>query len=482
MGVYEENSKDEINFTRTAKAYNDKVQGKLAELLKIAGPVLGKGKTRIFYNLNSEFPVVAAVGLGKDSLKYNELEELDEGREAIRIAASAGCRGLQDVGVTEISVEDLGNAEAAAEGATLGVWKYQENKRKEKQTKIPIIKFFEDSGNDKEENWKQGVIKAEAQNLARRLADTPANLMTPTIFAQNAVALLSQHNIDVQARNKAWAEKMKMGSFLSVCRGSEEPPIFLELHYRGGNTGSEPVVFVGKGVTFDTGGISLKTPGSMDEMRGDMSGAACVLSSIQAAAALKLPINVTGLIPLTENMPSGRATKPGDLVTAMNGKTIIVDNTDAEGRLILADALCYSKEFHPKFLLDIATLTGAMRVALAQGATGAFTNSADLFKKLQKSGSITGDRMWRMPLWNHYSKQVTDFPSADVNNVGKGKGGGSCTAAAFLREFVPKCDWVHLDIAGVMGPSDTLPYLHKGMSGRPTRTLIELLARHSRGE
>ncbi|KAJ8933100.1 hypothetical protein NQ318_010681 [Aromia moschata] len=182
------------------------------------------------------------------------------------------------------------------------------------------------------------------------------------------------------------------------------------------------------------------------------------------------------LIPAVENMPSGSATKPGDVVVARNGKSICVDNTDAEGRLILADALCYTSEFNPKWVLDVATLTGAVRVALGDACTGVFTNSNKLYSELENAGSDTGDRVWRLPLWKHYGKTLAEHSAYDLNNIGKGKGGGSCTAAAFLREFVPeKTEWMHLDIAGVMGPQDNTPYLSKGMTGRPTRTLIEFI-------
>lgn len=298
--------------------------------------------------------------------------------------------------------------------------------------------------------------------------------MTPTIFAENALELTKNLDISVEIRDQKWAETEKMGSFLAVSKGSIEPPKFLELSYK--KSDSNPFVLVGKGVTFDSGGISIKPSALMDQMRADMSGAACVLATLYGLASLKSSVNIKVLIPLTENMPSGSAIKPGDVITARNGKTICVDNTDAEGRLILADALSYSSKFNPKWVLDIATLTGAMKVALGASATGVFSNSNNLYQILEEAGSRSGDRVWRMPLWKFYSKQMTENAAYDLNNVGKGKGGGACTAAAFLREFVPeKTDWLHLDMAGVMGPDDTTPYLGKGMTGRPTRTLIEFI-------
>ncbi|KAK7868803.1 hypothetical protein R5R35_003644 [Gryllus longicercus] len=473
LGVYSEGG-GKVAFTKAAERFNEETKGKLQEDLSVAGPTLGKGKSRIFYNLTSEFPVVSVVGLGNENACYNEEEQLHEDKEAVRVAAGVGAQQLLTIGVTDIFVEDLGDPQAAAEGAGLGVWKYQGFRNKAKQKPLANLELY---CGDKEK-WSKGLKVAEAQNLARQLMDTPANHMTPTLFAKNAVDVLTPLGVDVCVRDKAWAEELKMGSFLSVAKGSNEPPVFLEISYSGGDREEKPTVLIGKGVTFDSGGISIKSASAMDEMRADMGGAACVVGAIYGAASLKMPLNVVGLIPLCENMPSGGANKPGDVVTAMNGKTIQIDNTDAEGRLILADALCYSEKFQGQFIIDIATLTGAIRIALGNACTGAYTTSTARWKQLEEAGSVTGDRFWRMPLWKYFSSQVTDFPAADVNNVSKLKMAGSCTAAAFLKEFAPKVDWMHLDIAGVMGPApcDGVPYLVKGMTGRPTRALIHLLA------
>lgn len=281
--------------------------------------------------------------------------------------------------------------------------------------------------------------------------------------------------MEVLVRGYEWAKERNMNAFLSVTNGSDEPPVFMELTYKGGDHSEKPIAIVGKGVTFDTGGISLKPSANMDKMRADMGGAACTVGAIYAAAALKMPINIKGFIPLCENMPSGRATKPGDVVIASNGKSIKIDNTDAEGRLILADALVYASQHKPRAVIDMATLTGAMAVALGSGAAGVFSNSGNLWSLLHQAGGVTGDRVWRMPLWTHFSKQVTEG-MADVNNIGKaGYGGGSCTAAAFLQQFVSCDHWCHIDIAGVMENRDEVPYLGKGMSGRPTRTIAQAL-------
>lgn len=308
--------------------------------------------------------------------------------------------------------------------------------------------------------------------------ETPANHMTPTIFADTVKQRLGAANVEVVVHDEAWAKEKKMGSFLSVTNGSNEPARFLELTYRGSQD-EQCVALVGKGITFDSGGISLKPSANMDQMRADMGGAANVVSTILALAQLKAPVHVKGFVPLCENMPSGTATKPGDVVYAMNGKSICVDNTDAEGRLILADALCYASTFNPKFILDIATLTGAIKVALGDCVSGVFSSNNKLWETIHEAGSQTGDRVWRMPLFKHYSDQMCDHNGYDLNNLGKGKGGGSCTAAAFLREFVPKgTPWLHVDIAGVMGDCSDQSYTgSKGMSGRPMRTLVEFVTK-----
>ncbi|XP_066588327.1 cytosol aminopeptidase-like isoform X3 [Prorops nasuta] len=475
LGVYETDKDNVLLLTSTATKYNELANGKLLKTITLAGPKIPKGDARVFWGLDeSEYAGIAVVGLGKPSVGINELEEIHEGKENVRLAAAAGCRALSAADIKDISVESLGDAEAAAEGAGLATWLFQEYKNEKKKKTLPKISLYGDEG---QEQWRIGIIKAQAQNWARLLADTPANLMTPTVFAQEVSKVLTSLQIDVKVHDRAWAEQKGMGSFLSVSNGSIQPPKFVEISYKGAGDDVQPVVFVGKGVTFDAGGISIKPAAQMDEMRADMGGAACVVASIKAAAELKLKLNIIGLIPLTENLPSGSATKPGDLVVAMNGKSIIVDNTDAEGRLILADALCYAHEFQPKFILDIATLTGAMIIALANAATGVFSNNTQLYESLRNAGTISGDRVWRFPLWKYFSDKISKcVKAADLNNLAKGKGGGSCTAAAFLREFAGETTpWMHLDIAGVSGPgNDDLPYL-SGMTGRPTRTLIQFL-------
>ncbi|KAM4709385.1 cytosol aminopeptidase [Discoglossus pictus] len=480
LGVYEKDKEDDsLLLTSAGDTFDNIVSGKLRDNLTRSGPSIKKGKTRIFYGLHEDYPSIVVVGLGKKSAGVNPQELRNESKENIRTAVSVGCRQMQEMEVTQVEVDPCEDAQAAAEGAVLGLFEYDDLKKKKK--KVVSTQLY---GNQDHEAWKNGVSLAEGQNLARYLMEAPANIITPTKFSEIIEQKLEKvgNNVKVFIRSKSWIEEQQMGAFLSVAKGSEEPPVFLELHYNGSPDANEsPLVFVGKGVTFDSGGISLKPSAGMDEMRGDMGGAATICSAIVTAATLKLPINIIGLAPLCENMPSGRANKPGDVVKAKNGKTIQVDNTDAEGRLLLADALCYAHNFKGRAIVNAATLTGAMVVALGSAATGVFTNSSWLWKHLHEASIVTGDRVWRMPLFEHYSKQVTESALADVNNVGKdSRSGGACTAAAFLKEFVTAPHWAHLDIAGVMSNKDEVPYLRKGMSGRPTRTLIEFAARLSK--
>uniref|UniRef100_A0A8C7L8J1 Cytosol aminopeptidase n=1 Tax=Oncorhynchus kisutch TaxID=8019 RepID=A0A8C7L8J1_ONCKI len=462
LGVYEsEEEDDSLHLTESAAGVNRVLSGKLTELLKISGPGLKKGKSRIFYGLHEDFPCIAVVGLGRNSLGVCGTEYWDTCKENIRAAIAGGCRVLQNHVLTHIEVDGCNDSQSAAEGAVLGLFTYDDLKTK-KKTRVTTQLH----GSGCVSGWEKGVLYGEGQNLAL-FADTITNRLAP--YADH---------VTVHKRSQEWIEEQQMGAFLSVSKGSEEPPVFLELHYNGCPDNAQcPLLLVGKGITFDSGGISLKPPSGMDAMRADMGGAATVCSAIVTAAALNLPINIIGLAPLCENMPSGKANKPGDVVTAKNGKTIQVDNTDAEGRLILADALCYAHSFNPRAIVNAATLTGAMDVALGSAATGVFTNSDWLWEQLHKASVVTGDRVWRMPLFQHYTRQVTDCQLADLNNVGKySRSGGACTAAAFLREFVTAPHWAHLDIAGVMTNKDEVPYLKKGMSGRPTRTLVEFAA------
>jgi len=270
--------------------------------------------------------------------------------------------------------------------------------------------------------------------------------------------------------DRAWAREQGMGSFLGVAQGSAPPPAFIVLRYHGG--GSTHLALVGKGITFDTGGISIKPAAGMEEMKGDMSGGAAVIAAIGAIARLKPAIEVTAVVPATENMPSGSAIKPGDVLRAMNGKTIEVINTDAEGRLVLADALAYAEQVKPTAIVDVATLTGAISIALGNVAMGAMTNSDALYARVQRAAAAVGEKVWQLPMYDEYKEQIKS-DVADMKNTG-GRGAGSITAAFFLKEFVDDTPWVHLDMAGVDFYEKEKGVIVKGASGIPVRTLVHL--------
>jgi len=483
VGVVKGEEEGQFSLTPAAQRLDSLTSGNLASRLAGSGNVVEAGKSRHLGLVHPDLGPVVAVGLGKSLQQTLDMEEgLNMARETVRKAAAAGVRAATELKAQHVHVEDFGDGEAAAEGATLATWKYEEFKTK--KNPVPevgcLVRGDGEGAQTDGAGWNRGVQLATAQNFARTLMETPANHLTPTLFCEKANQALASLPVSITVRDRDWAKNQGMGSFLSVAAGSAEPLRFLEMRYMGGPEGSPPVVLVGKGVTFDTGGISIKPSAKMDLMRADMGGAATVTATMTAVAKLGIPVNLVVLVPLTENMPGSRATKPGDVVTAMNGKTIQVDNTDAEGRLILADALCYADTLSPSLVLDIATLTGAMSVALGTAATGVFCTKTQDFALLERCGHHTGDRVWRMPLWNHYTDKMKVSALADLNNA-PGGGGGSCTAAAFLRQFTTCPSWLHLDMAGVMeNQSDDVSYLSKGMSGRPTRTLIQYIAELSK--
>jgi len=314
-----------------------------------------------------------------------------------------------------------------------------------------------------------GLALAAGVSLTKDLGNLPPNVCTPTYLAEQAVLLGKTYGLKIEVLERAALEKLGMGSFLAVAQGSEEPPKLIVLQHLKGNKNDKPVLLVGKGITFDTGGISIKPGAEMDEMKYDMCGAASVLGTFKTIAEMDLPLNVIGIIPTCENMPDGRAVRPGDVVTSMSGLTIEVLNTDAEGRLILCDALTYAERFEPSVVIDIATLTGACVIALGHHATGLFSNNDDLAKELLSAGEASLDRAWHMPMWEEY-QPLLDSNFADMANIG-GRAGGSITAACFLSRFAKKFDWAHLDIAGTAWKSGK----EKGGTGRPVPLLTQFL-------
>ena len=319
----------------------------------------------------------------------------------------------------------------------------------------------------------EAVATADGADLARTLGNLPSNVCTPTYLADQAKKLARQYKLQVDVLDKAEMEKLGMGAFMAVARASHEPPKLIVLKYSGGAKSAKTLALVGKGITFDTGGISLKPAGEMDEMKFDMSGAGSVLGAIRALAGMKAPVNVVGVIPACENMPGGLATKPGDVVTTLSGQTVEILNTDAEGRLILCDAITYSERYKPDVVINIATLTGACVIALGHIATGLFANDQKLADEIRVAGEESWDRVWQMPLWEDYQEQLrSNF--ADFANIG-GRPGGSITAACFLARFTRKLRWAHLDIAGTAWKSGR----DKGSTGRPVPLLVRFALRHA---
>jgi leucyl aminopeptidase len=316
----------------------------------------------------------------------------------------------------------------------------------------------------------QTAATARGMELTKTLGNLPGNICTPTYLAAKALALGKAHkSIKTTVLNETAMQKLGMGSLLSVTRGSEQPAKLITLEYSGAAKTQKPIVLVGKGITFDSGGISLKPGAEMDEMKYDMCGAASVLGTLQAIAEMGLKLNVVGVIPTCENLPSGKATKPGDIVTSMSGQTIEILNTDAEGRLILCDALTYSKKFNPDTVIDIATLTGACVIALGHVASGMFANEDKLARELISAGEQSHDRIWQLPLWEDY-QPLLDSNFADMQNIG-GRAGGTITAACFLARFTKEYRWAHLDIAGTAWLSGK----NKGATGRPVPLLTQYL-------
>ena len=422
-------------------------------------------------------------GLGKEeSLTY----------ETVRKASAKALKELshhgQDSG--EILLETLikkstsdveALTRACAEGALLASFKClhfkQPNKKKVPAVKTLVLSIGDKQKNQAEKGLKTGQILGEATNTAKRLASFPGNFMTPTLLAEEAQKLSKGTKIKTTVWNKERIKKEKMGGLMGVSQGSSQEPRFLIMEYKGAETSKKPVCLVGKGVTFDSGGISLKPGAKMDEMKFDMCGATAVIGALLAIEKLKLKVNVMGIVATTENMPDAAALKPGDIIKARNGKTMEILNTDAEGRLILADALCYASEQKPQAIFDAATLTGAIVVALGNLFTGFFTKNKDLEKKIKEAGQISGERLWPLPL---VTEHKTDMKSeiADIANISPGYGAGSSTAAAFLEFFVDKkIPWAHFDIAGTAyNVNRRMEYCAPKMaSGVMVRTFVEIV-------
>jgi leucyl aminopeptidase len=382
---------------------------------------------------------------------------------------------LMGVGVAGITVAD--SAEAITQGAMLGLYVFDKHKTanpdKTEIKKLTIVEADPALLSVIEESCRVAAVKAEASILARDMVNEPANYMTPTAMAETAKNLAGSYNLKINVLDTQQMRELGMGALLGVSQGSEQPPRFIVLRYRGKDDEKIDIALVGKGITFDSGGISLKPAEGMQDMKGDMAGGAAVMAVIAAVSRLKLNVNILAVVPATENMPGGRSFKPGDVLTAMNAKTIEVISTDAEGRLILADALAYTKTFDVAYIIDVATLTGACQVALGNLVTGVFGNNQELVDRVLNAGKTAGEKMWQLPMPEEY-KDLYKSDVADIKNHG-GRFGGAIIAAQFLGEFVGGTPWVHLDIAGTSDTDKDKGYFVKGATGVPVRTLIDLI-------
>jgi len=397
----------------------------------------------------------------------------------LRTRLSSAVIALDHPGGTDFDHYTLGRAAAECVGA--GLYRINDLKsgrrpRPYALARVKVGPFPAAQLTEARRGLSDGEAIASSAQLMRDLANLPANVCTPRHLAAAAAQVGREHrNLKVRALNEAQVRRLKMGCFLAVTRGSAEPPRFIVMEYRGGRRGAAPIVLVGKGVTFDTGGISLKDPAAMDEMKYDMCGAASVIAALDLAARLKLRLNLVGLVASCENMPGSRAIKPGDIVTSMNGQTVEILNTDAEGRLILSDALHYARRFKPAAVIDLATLTGACVVALGAHHSGVMGNNDALARELIESGVRADDRAWQLPLTEDYGEQLkSNF--ADFANVA-GRDGGAITAAAFLGKFTRDLTWAHIDIAGTAWVSGAA----KSATGRPMGLLGDFLIRRARG-
>ena len=410
---------------------------------------------------------VLLVGLGKPVDRISALRRA--GALAARQATRLGAGRLAFYGGTLSRAE----TEAVAVGLAAGAWEYTDTKTPppEDERRAPLTDATILAAD--EQGVENGRAIAEGHGLARTLAMMPGNLCTPEFLASTAREIAARHGLDVTVLGRTDMEAEGMGSFLCVAQGTPEDPKLIVLEYKGGEAGAKPVALVGKGLCFDTGGISIKPAQGMEWMKFDMCGAAAVLGAMEAIARLRLPVNVVGLVGSTTNMPSGTAVKPGDVVRSMSGKYIEIINTDAEGRLVLADVLSYAARYEPAAMLDAATLTGACVIALGHTASGVMGNDADVVREVLAAGTRAGEPGWELPMWDDY-KELIKSDVADIKNSG-GRPAGTISAALFLKEFADGFPWVHLDIAGTAYTESDLGTVPRGPTGVPTGTFVEFV-------
>ena len=471
LGAY-----DRRRLTRAAKAVDEATGGALGQLVADGDLAAAAGSTALLHRPPG-LPArrILLVRLGP----HDALEERGFGRAvraAARAVAGTGARSVTDfLGEAQVSGRDESwRIRRIVESYGDAVYRFEECKSEGELPPGPRLRRVAVNAAGDRAAARRALAEAVAIDagkcLARDLGNRPGNVCTPAHLAEVALALAGDHEaVRAEVLDEEKMRELGMGSLLAVARGSRQPPKLIEVTYAGGGENDPPIALVGKGVTFDSGGISIKPGAAMDEMKFDMCGAASVLGAIRATAELGLPLNVVGLVPAVENLPDGDACKPGDILTSLSGQTIEVLNTDAEGRLILCDAITYAERHDPDTVIDVATLTGACVVALGHVVSGLFTNSRELGRALLAAGARSGDRCWELPVWPEYEEPLkSNF--ADVANVG-GRAAGAVTAAAFLGRFARGRSWAHLDIAGTAWESGKA----KGATGRPVPLLVQYL-------
>ena len=456
------------------------LDGAISKLIEL-GDIRGKAGERTTVHTFGKMaaPRVLVAGLGKaDDFDVHAVRNLSA--EVTRACRKPGVNTVATIvhgaGIGGLDPEAC--AQAMAEGAALGGYqflRYKTESDEDDKAEVSQLTIVEHDGTKiagMAAAAERGRILAEATNLARDLANEPANNLNPTDLAARAATVAEAPNLELEVMEEEEMAEKGMGSLLSVARGSVQPAKLVRISYKGRGGEGYDLALVGKGITFDTGGISIKPAAGMEAMKADMTGAASVIAAMQAIAALAPKADILAIAPCTENMPGGNATRPGDVVSAMNGKTIEILNTDAEGRLVLADGLCYARELGARHLVDVATLTGAISIALGDQCYGLMTNNDALAKRVEAAAEAAGERSWRLPMFKEYGEQLKSNVSV-VKNVG-GRPAGSITAAKFLQRFAGETPWAHLDIAGVDMASKNKGWITKGASGQVVRALVNL--------
>ena len=469
VGVYEGGK-----LSLPAQALDKAAAHQLSDIIA-RGDMKGKSDSTLLLHsvTNIAAERILLVGLGKAS-EFGVTQYLDTLRAAFGALQKSACKDAT-LYLTDLAVQGRDEAWNITQAVLIGAESaYRCDQLKSKPAEAPLLRKIllgcaEKPGNTVITALNQAVAVTHGIKLAKDLGNLPGNICTPTYLANQARAIAKKHKLKSTVLEEKDMQKLGMHSLLSVTRGSHQPAKLITLEYSGADKKQKPIVLVGKGITFDSGGISLKPGAEMDEMKYDMCGAASVLGAMQAIVEMGLKLNVVAVIPSCENMPGGSASKPGDIVTSMSGHTIEILNTDAEGRLILCDALTYAARFEPETVIDVATLTGACVIALGHVATGLFSNEDKLARELLDAGDYAHDRAWHMPLWEEYQQQL-DSNFADMQNIG-GRAAGSITAACFLSRFAKEYRWAHLDIAGTAWKSGK----DKGATGRPVPLLTQYL-------